>query len=103
MFPKKKNDEEEYDDDLIEEDEEEVEEPVKKQVIKKEVVKEQPKQKEEIEEKYEEVFVVQKEIPTQEVRAVKLNENTVGHIITIEEALTEILNRVAKLEKAITG
>jgi len=47
---------------------------------------------EETEEKVNEIFEVVKELPTQVIRQVKLEDGTLVNLITIEEALTKFMN-----------
>ena len=50
-----------------------------------------------------EEFVVVKELPAQEVRQITKEEvSTTFNLITTEEALTEIIKRLDRLEKRIT-
>lgn len=80
LKPLKKIEEEENDE---EEDEEEKEIPEK--------TKEKPK----------EIFLVARDLPTQQIRQVKLEDGSIGTVVTVEEALTEILNIIKKLEKGL--
>ena len=46
----------------------------------------------ETEQKAKEIFEVVREIPTQPIRQVKLEDGTLVNLITIEEALTKFMN-----------
>ena len=68
---------------------EELQVPIpQEKVDEKEQVEKQPK---EVEEKHR--VVVVKELPTQIIRQSKSEEGTILHYVTIEEALTEALNK----------
>lgn len=88
-------------------------------LVKKKPVEETAEEAEEIEEIEEEqtetpsakivnkkkekepVFIIQKEVPKQDVRQVQLEDGNTGIILTLEEGMTEILNRLIKIEKAL--
>ena len=61
---------------------------------KEEVPEENPMQEmvKETEQKAKEMFEVVREIPTQPIRQVKLEDGTLVNLITIEEALTKFIN-----------
>ena len=61
---------------------------------KEEVPEENPMQEmvKETEQKAKERFEVVREIPTQPIRQVKLEDGTLVNLITIEEALTKFIN-----------
>jgi len=64
-----------------------------------EVEKEQEQEKPAVKQK--EVFLVARELPQQPIRQVKLEDGSIGTVLTIEEALTEIINILKKLEKGL--
>lgn len=70
-------------------------EEAEEEEIEEEEAEEQPKAKP------KEVFLVVKELPKQDVRQVKLEDGNIGILVTQEEALTELLNIVKKLEKGL--
>lgn len=97
--PKKQeyeDEEEEYSDEESEEEQEEEPEQAPRKIIaqsgrsdfhdiKNKIVEESSATKRKV--------LVVKELPTREIRVVRLEDGTEAELITIEEALTEILNR----------
>jgi len=53
----------------------------------------------ETEEKVNERFEVVKELPTQVIRQVKLEDGTIVNLITVEEALTRFMNEEEEIEE----
>ncbi len=70
------------------------EEYKKMDAVKEEVPEVNPMQEiaKEAEQKAREIFEVVREIPTQPIRQVKLEDGTLVNLITIEEALTKFMN-----------
>jgi len=73
------------------EDEEDEEEDIPQEEIEK-VINKTKEVKKTIEEIPKERIIVVKEIPVKEIRTTKSQDGTILHFMTIEEALTEILN-----------
>ena len=69
-------------------------EQYKKIEVKEEVPEVNPMEEivKETEERAKEIFEVVKEIPTQDIRQVKLEDGTIVNLITVEEALTKFMN-----------
>ena len=99
MFGKNKKDENEESEELEFSDEEEYEEePKPKPLMKKPIMKQQVEQPKP---KPKEVVYVVSELPKEDVRTAQMNDGSIAHFITKEEALSELFSDIKLIKKAL--